>query len=91
MRYTASRRRRLPPRFTLHRRQRPFRDGRVSLVRLTDAQGRVRFFSESFLVDPTLVHEYVTGTIFTRPGLLKFSCHGRVLKVYKYAVTKRHV
>ncbi|MBI4400515.1 MAG: DDE-type integrase/transposase/recombinase [Nitrospirae bacterium] len=89
--HTAIRRRRLPQRFTLHRRQLPFRDGRVSFVRLTDAQGRVRFFSESFLVDPTLVHEYVTGTIFTRTGLLNFTYQGRLLKVYKYAVTKRHV
>lgn len=86
--HTAGRRRRLPPEFARHRRGLPFREGRVSFVRLTDAQGRARFFSEAFLVDARLVHEYVTGTIFTRPGLLKFSHQGRVIKVYKYRVTK---
>lgn len=89
--HTATRCRLLPPRFAKHRGALPFRDGRVSFVRLTDAKGRIRFFSESFLVDPTLVHEYVTGTIFTRRGLLKFTSQGRVLRVYKYAVTKRQV
>lgn len=89
--HTARRHRRLPRRFTLHRRTVPFRDGRISFVRLTDAKGRVRFFSESFVVHPTLVHEYVTATIFTRTGLLKFTYQGRLLKVYKYAITKRHV
>lgn len=86
--HTAVRRRRLPRGFTRHRRDLPWRDGRVSFVRLTDDQGRVRFFSERFLVDPTLVHEYVTGTIYTRSGLLKFTHQGRLVKVYKYAVTK---
>ena len=89
--HTATRRRLLPQRFAKHRGELPFRNGRVSFVRLTDAQGRVRFFSESFLVDQPLVHEYVTGTIFTRMGLLKFTHQNRVLRVYKYAVTKRHV
>ena len=89
--HTATRHRLLPPRFAKHRGELPFRDGRVSFVRLTDAQGRVRFFSESFLVDHSLVHAYVTGTIVTRTGLLKFTHQHRVLKVYKYAVTKWHV
>lgn len=89
--HTATRRRLLPQRFAKHRGALPFRDGRVSFVRLTDAHGQVRFFSESFLVDQLLVHEYVTGTIFTRLGLLKFTHQNRVLRVYKYAVTKRHV
>ena len=89
--HTATRHRLLPPRFAKHRGELPFRDGRVSFVRLTDAHGRVRFFSESYLVDHSLVHAYVTGTIVTRMGLLKFTHQHRVLKVYKYAVTKRQV
>lgn len=86
--HVTGRRRRLPRQFARHRRGLPFREGRVSFVRLTDAQGRARFFSESFPVDASLVHEYVTGTVFTRPGLLKFSHQGCVIKVYKYRVTK---
>ena len=86
--HTAGRRRLLPQRFTVPQRGLPFREGRVSFVRLTDDQGRVRFFSESFLVDGTLVHEYVTGTVFTRAGLLKFVHQHRLITIYRYAVTK---
>lgn len=86
--HAALRRRLLPHRFTRHRTSLPWRDGRVSFIRLTDRAGTVRFFSERFVVDPTLVHEYVTGTIDTKPGLLRFTHQGRVIKVYHYAVTK---
>ncbi len=86
--HTASQRRVLPRCFAQHRGELPFRDGRVSFVRLTDAHGRVRFFSESFLVHPRLVHEYVTGTISTRAGVLQFVHQGRRIKVYRYDVTK---
>lgn len=68
--------------------QMPWRDGRISFVRLTDRRGTVRFFTERFLVDPTLVHEYVTGTIYTRNGYIRFSHQGRILKTLKYKVSK---
>ena len=87
--HTSAGRRRLSRRFRSHRSGLPWREGRVSFIRLTDAQGSIRFFSERFAVDSTLIHEYVTGTIDTRPGLLKFTHQGRLIKVYKYAVTKR--
>jgi len=86
--HTASRRRLLPRRFRLPRRGLSWQDGRVSFIRLTDQAGTVRFFSERFLVDPTLVHEYVTGTIDTRMGRLTLAHQGRVVKVYRYVVTK---
>ncbi|MFQ5932999.1 MAG: helix-turn-helix domain-containing protein [Nitrospiraceae bacterium] len=86
--HTSGRRRLLPRRFRLHRRGLPWRDGRVSFIRLTDKAGTARFFSERFVVDPTLVHEYVMGTIYTRAGLLKFTHQGRIVKVHRYAVTK---
>jgi putative transposase len=54
--HMAMRGRRLAPPCALHRRRLPWRDGRISFIRLTDEQGRVRFFTETFLVDPTLVH-----------------------------------
>lgn len=66
----------------------PWRDGRISFIRLTDHAGTVRFFSERFLVNPALVHEYVTGTIDTRRGRLTLAHQGRVVKVYRYVVTK---
>jgi len=78
--HTAGRRRLLPRGVACHRRERPFRDGQLSFVRLTDAAGRVRFFAESFRVDPSLVHEDVVGAIFTAPGLLKFSHRGKLSK-----------
>ena len=86
--HAAARRRLLPERFTRHRHGLPWREGRLSFIRLTDAHGVVRFFRERFVVDPTLVHEYVTGTIDTQPGLLTFTHQGRLVKVYKHPVTK---
>lgn len=86
--HTALRRRLLPRRFIRHRTGLPWREGRVSFVRLTDSAGTVRFFSERFVVDPTLVHEYITGTIDTQSGRLRFTHQGRIIKVYRYAVTK---
>ena len=79
----------LPKQFVLHREGLPWRDGRVSFVRLTDEQGSVRFFSERFLVDPSLVHEYVTGTIYTKPGLLKFTHQDQIIKTCRHAITKK--
>ncbi len=87
--HTGVPRRLLPQRFRLHQDGLPWRDGRVSFVRLTDEQGSVRFFTERFVVDPTLVHEYVTGTIYTKPGLLKFTHQGRIIKTYRHTVTKK--
>lgn len=87
--HTAGRRRLLSGRVARHWHHLPWRDGRVSCIRLTDTSGAVRFFSERFVVDPTLIHEYVTGTIDTRAGLLTFTHQGRVGKVHRYAVTKR--
>lgn len=86
--HAASPRRRLPKSFALHREAFPWREGRVSFVRFTDHQGSVRFFTERFVVSPALIHEYVQGTIFTKAGLLKFYHQNRVIKVYRYTVTK---
>lgn len=86
--HTVRRPRLLPRTFTRHRRVLPWRDGRVSFVRLTDAEGCARFFTESFVVDRCLVHEYVTGTIDTRAGILTFTHQGRRINACKYAVTK---
>jgi hypothetical protein len=86
--HTATPRRRLAQRFALHRRGWPWREGRVSCLRLTDAPGRVRFFSETLRVASTLVQESGTGTIFTQPGWLKFTHQGRVVHVGPSVVTK---
>jgi hypothetical protein len=51
--HNAHRRRRLASRFTRHRQGLPWREGRVSFIRLTDARGHLRFFSESFPVEVT--------------------------------------
>ena len=67
---------------------RSWKDGRISFVRLTDHHGTVRFFTERFVVDPTLVHEYITGTISTNDNRLRFSHHGRCLKTIHYRVAK---
>lgn len=80
--------RRLPRPYARHQQGLSWRDGRVSFIRLTDQAGTVRFFSERLPVDPTLVHEYVTGTIDTRMGRLTLAHQGRVVKVYRYVVTK---
>ena len=68
--------------------RRSWRDGRISFVRLTDRNGSVRFFAERFIVDPTLVHEYVKGTISTRDNLLRFYHQGRYVKAIRYRVSK---
>ncbi len=86
--HTAVRHRLLSRRFTLHRQGLPWREGRVSFIRLTNDQGHVRFFSEAFLVDAILVHEYVKGTIATRTGMLTFFHQGRRVKRYPYTITK---
>ena len=79
----------LPKSFNLHKRHIPFRDGRVSFIRLTDKEGRARFFTETFLVDKDLSNEYVKGTIFTKPGLLKCYYDNKIIKVYKHKVNRR--
>ena len=79
----------LPPEFNLHKRDIPFRDGKVSFVRLTDKEGKIRFFTETFLVDKDLPNEYVKGTIFTKQNLLKFYYDGKIIKTYKYKVNRR--
>ena len=86
--HTTKRRRLLPQSFVLHQNRIPWRDGKISFVRLTDHTGAVQFFTEQFTVAPGLVHEYVQGTIFTKPGLLKFYHQGRVVRIYRYAVNK---
>jgi putative transposase len=86
--HMATSRRRLAQRFALHHQGLPWRDGRISFIRLTDARGRVRFFSETFLVDSILVHEYVRGTIVTKSGRLRFTHQGQVVHVCPYNVTK---
>ena len=63
-------------------------DGRISFTRLTDARGTVRFFTERFLVDQALVHEYVTGTISTKDNRLRFFHQGRCIKTMIYKVSK---
>lgn len=86
--HTSARRRLLPKSFDLHPHSIPWREGKVSFIRLTDHHGAVQFFSERFRVAPVLVHEYVQGTIFTKPRLLKFYHQGHVVKIYRYTVTK---
>jgi putative transposase len=86
--HSAYRRRLLSSRFTRHRLDLPWREGRVSFRRLTDVRGHVRFFSQSFLVDAALVHAYVKGTITTRAEHLAFFHQGRRIKRYPYTVTK---
>jgi hypothetical protein len=51
----------------------------------------VRFFTERFLVDPTLVHEYITGVIVTRTGRLRFYHQGRCIKTLTYRVSKNPI
>jgi len=75
--------------FKLNREGLPWRDGLVSFVRLTDERDSVRFFSEGFGVDPMVFHENITGTIYTKPGLLKFTHQERTVKTYRQAVTRR--
>lgn len=87
--HTSVTRRVLPASFNLHKRHIPFKDGRVSFIRLTDENGKIRFFTETFLVDKELVNEYIKGTIFTKCGLLKFYYDNKIIKIYKYNVNRR--
>jgi putative transposase len=86
--HTAKRRHLLPKSFVVRNNRIPWRNGKISFVRLTDHTGTVSFFTERFTVGLDLVHEYVQGTIFTKPGLLKFYHHGRVVRIYRYHVNK---
>lgn len=66
----------------------PFKDGKVSFIRLTDEKGDIRFFTEKFEVDKALPNEYVKGTIFTRQNLLKLYYDDKIIKIYEYKVNK---
>lgn len=74
--------------FNLHKKYIPFKDGRVSFIRLTDKKGNIKFFTETFEVDKELPNEYVKGTIFTKPNLLKFYYDNRIIRTYNYKVNK---
>jgi hypothetical protein len=65
-----------------------WKEGRISFTRLTDSRGTVRFFTERFLVDPALVHEYVVGTITTKDERLRFYHQGKCVKTMAYKVSK---
>lgn len=78
----------LPKSFALNRQFIPWREGRISFIRLTDHQGAIFFFSERFVVAPGLVHEYIRGTIFTKTNLLKFYHQGQLIKIYRYLANK---
>jgi putative transposase len=86
--HTANSRRLLPKSFVLHLKRLPWRDGKISFIRLTDNKGAVHFFSERFEVATGLVHEYVRGTIYTKQNLLKFFHQDKIVKVYRYKITK---
>lgn len=86
--HTSATKRLLPLSVNVHKRCIPFKDGRVSFIRLTDENGKVRFFTEAFLVDKELVNEYVKGTIFTKLGLLKFYYDNKIIKIFKYKVNR---
>jgi putative transposase len=64
----------------------PFTHGKISFVRLTNKNGTIRFFTETFLVDTHLVHEYVKGTIYTKAGILKLYYNNKAIKTYRYKV-----
>ncbi len=87
--HTSITRRVLPKSFNLHKRYIPFKDGRVSFIRLTNEEGNARFFTETFKVDKYLPNEYVKGTIFTKLGILKFYYDNRIIKIYDYKVNRR--
>ncbi len=70
------------------KKQIPFKNGKVSFIRLTNAKGEVRYFTEWFLVDKRLVHEYVKGTIFTKSNLLKFYYCNKLVKTVSYTTNK---
>jgi putative transposase len=81
-------RRGLPEHLDLSIIRKTWKDGRISFTRLTDSHGSVRFFTERFLVDPTLVHEYVVGTITTKDNRLRFYHQGKCIKTIIYKVSK---
>ena len=78
------------PAIMRHPRTVPFRDGRVSFVRHHGCQGTGSLFQRALCSAPGSGPRIRTATIFTRAGLLKFTYEGLVLKVYKFAITKRH-
>lgn len=86
--HSSIKRKDLPESLTVDRRNLPFKDGKVSFVRLTDNEGKIRYFTESFLVDKDLVNEYVKGTIFTKPGLLKLYYDNKITRIYKYRINR---
>lgn len=77
-------RRILSKNFYLHKGYVQFKDGRISFVRLTNQECKIRFFTETFLADKDLINEYVKGTVFTKPDLLKFYYNNEIIKIYKY-------
>jgi putative transposase len=52
--HTAKSRRPLPKSFLLHRKRLPWREGKISFIRLTDHTGAVHFFSERFEIATNL-------------------------------------
>jgi hypothetical protein len=78
--HTAGQRRLLSRRFALHQQSLRWREGRVSFTSLAGDQGRVRFFSETFFVDPTWVHEYAWCTIGAKPDVLKCRHQDRIVR-----------
>jgi hypothetical protein len=78
----------LPEHLDLSRVRKAWKDGRISFTRLTDSHGSVRFFTERFQVDPTLVHECVIGTITTKDNRLRFYHQGKCVKTIFYKVSK---
>jgi putative transposase len=86
--HTQRPRRSLPEHMDLSRVRKTWKDGRISFTRLTDSRGTVRFFTERFLVDPSLVHEYIVGTITTKDERLRFYHQGKCVKTMAYKVSK---
>ena len=81
-------RRALPALVDLGQVRRTWKHGKITFTRLTDSRGTIRFFTERFLVDPTLVNEYVVGTISTRDNRLRFYHQNRCVKTIIYKVSK---
>jgi len=86
--HARTQRRPIPHHLDLWRVRKTWKEGRISFVRLTDSHGTVRFFSERFLVDANLVHEYVTGTITTKDNRLRFFHQSRCIKTLVYKISK---
>jgi hypothetical protein len=86
--HTTVSRRLLPKRDRLQDIPIPFKDGKVSFVRLTDHRGHAKFFTEIFEVDKDLQYQYVKGTIDTQLNLLKFFYDNRIVNVHEYKVNK---